>query len=70
VQAQHIYLAELVVKFQSCLSLGMCHVWPTVGMWPCRLVVLSDVVVFHNDIGAFVSILTGFLCYFLLYQLK
>jgi hypothetical protein len=30
------------------------RVWMTVGMWPGRPVVVLNVVVFHDDIGAFV----------------
>jgi hypothetical protein len=36
-------------------ELSLVGVWPTVGMWPGRPVILSDVVVFQDDIGALES---------------
>jgi hypothetical protein len=57
VQAQHIYLAKLVVKVGA---ISRWRVWPTVGMWPGRPVVVPNVVMFHDDIGAFVSVFGWF----------
>jgi hypothetical protein len=51
-QAYHISLANLVVKVGA---VYIWRVWPTVGMWPARRVVVPNVVVFQDDIGAFVS---------------
>jgi hypothetical protein len=35
-------------------------VWPIVGMWPGRPVVVPNMVVFHDYIGAFVSVFGQF----------
>jgi hypothetical protein len=52
-QAQHISLAKLVVRIGVVSRWCM---WPTVDMWPGRPVVMSNVVVFYDDIGVFVSV--------------
>jgi hypothetical protein len=56
-QALHISLAELVVKVGA-VSRG--RVWLIVGMWPGRPVVVPNMAVFHDDIGAFVSVFGRF----------
>jgi hypothetical protein len=56
-QVLHISLAELVIKV-GVVSRG--RVWSIVGMWPGRPVVVPNMVVFHDDIGAFVSVFGRF----------
>jgi hypothetical protein len=42
---------------QSCFR---WRVWPTVGMWPGRPKVVPNMVMFHDDIGALVSVFSKF----------
>jgi hypothetical protein len=57
VQALHISLAELVVKIGAVFR---WRVWPTVGMWPGRPEVVPNMVMFHDDVGALVSVFGQF----------
>jgi hypothetical protein len=45
-----------IFLLRSSLSVGAdvrWRVWPIVGMWPGRPVVVPNVIVFHDDISAF-----------------
>jgi hypothetical protein len=53
VQAMHFSLAGLVFKIGVVSSWS---VWSTAGMWPGRPVVMPNMVVFHDDIGVFISV--------------
>jgi hypothetical protein len=53
----HISLAELIVKVRV---VSRWRVWSIVGMWPGRPVVVPNMVVFHDDIGAFGSVFGRF----------
>jgi hypothetical protein len=52
-----ISLAKLVVKVRV---VSRWRVLLTVGMWPGRPVVVSNVIVFYDDIGAFISVFGRF----------
>jgi hypothetical protein len=53
----HISLAELVVKVGAVFC---WRVWLTIGMWPGWPEVVPNMVVFHDDVGAFVSVFGQF----------
>jgi hypothetical protein len=53
----HISLAELVVKVGAVFR--WC-VWLTVDMWPGRPEVVPNMVVFHDDVDAFVLVFGQF----------
>jgi hypothetical protein len=52
-QTYHISFLKLVVKVGAVFP---WPVWPIVGMWPGQPMVVPNVVVLHDDIGAFVSV--------------
>jgi hypothetical protein len=57
VGGKFISLPKLVIKVGAVFR---WRVWPTVGMWLGRLVVVPNMVVFHDDIGVFVSVFGRF----------